>query len=193
MRHRPITSIASAVSLAAVLTLSACGSSDDEAGDDVTTTEAATDDATNGEIEPEEVLEDAELSYEAIADALDDPTVSTLFVALDAAGFDDLADAEAFTFFAPNDGASDAVDTELLGELLADPDRLQGILRNHVLDSVVMSSELPTDGSVTTTGGLELTFDTSGDTPTVNGIEIVRTDVTVDGGVIHVIDGLLLE
>ncbi len=57
-----------------------------------------------------------------------------------------------------------------------------------------MASDLTDGATVTSNGGLELTFDLSGDQPTVNGIPIVRTDVSVDDrGVVHVIDGLLLD
>lgn len=164
----------------------------DEAADAV---DEAADDAADAADEAADTVDAAEGATMAdLEAAVGDEELATLFDVLDAAGFDDIAEAESFTFFAPNDGAFDAVDADLLGELLADPDALRDVLRDHLLDQVVLAADIPADGSVTTTGGLELTFDLSGDQPTVNGIPIVETDVTVDDrGVIHVIDGLLLE
>ena len=187
--RRRIPRVAAGLVLTAGLTLAACG--DDDTTDALESSAESISDG--GELESEELLDAAGPSIEELSAALDDPSVSTLFVALEAAGFTDIAEAESFTFFAPNDGAFDQLDADLLAGLLEDPDQLQGILRDHLLDDVVMAADLPADGTVTSTGGLELQIDTSGETPTVNGIDIVRTDVTVDGGVIHVIDGLLLE
>lgn len=184
-RFRLLGVLAAAAALAA-----ACGSAADDA-------DAALDDAAQT---AEEIVtaEDADAAAdevvaagESLADQVDDPDLGTLFTALDVAGFDDIAEAEAFTFFAPNDSAFEAIGTDLLTDLLADPGTLRDILRDHLLDATVTSDQIP--ASATSTGGLELVFDTSGDTPTVNGIPIVRTDVTVDNGVIHVIDGILLR
>lgn len=179
--------------------LAGCGASD-EALDDVETSVSSVvedGDITEGELDEaadEAAAEADDISIADLEAAVGDEELATLFTALEVAGFDDIAEAESFTFFAPNDGAFAAIDADLLAELLADPDKLRDILQDHLLDTTVFAADIPADGSVTTTGGLELTFDLTGDQPTVNGIPIVRTDVSVDDrGVIHVIDGLLLE
>lgn len=199
--HRPSPRLlaTAALALAPVAVLAGCGDSDDDldaAVDEASATASSVieEGADEGTITEDEVTEAAQTSAEQLEAAVGDDELATLFQALDAAGFDDIAEAERFTFFAPDDGAFAAIDTELLSDLLADPDALRDILRDHLLDDLVMAADLSDGATVTATGGLELTFDLSGDQPTVNGIPIVRTDVTVDDrGVVHVIDGLLLE
>lgn len=189
---------------AAVVTLSltllaGCGSSDEALTDAESSASSVLDDGAISNQEADVAVDAATdaaegTSIEDLRTAVGDDELVTLFTALEVAGFDDIAEAENFTFFAPNDGAFAAIDTELLGELLADPEQLRDILQDHLVDAQIFAADIPADGTVTTTGGLELIFDLSGDQPTVNGIPIERTDVTVDDrGVIHVIDGLLLE
>ena len=193
--------IAPFVGLAALATLAACGDTNDvendlgaTVDDAEATAESLVDEADEAGVNEDEVTGAAEGTADDLRAAIGDDDLATLFQALDAAGFDDIAEAERFTFFAPNDGAFAALDADVLAGLLADPDALRGVLRDHLLDEIVLAADLPADGTVTTTGGLELTFDLSGDQPTVNGVPIVRTDVTVDDrGVVHVIDGVLLE
>ena len=48
-------------------------------------------------------------------------------------------------------------------------------------------------GSATTYDGATVSFDLSGDTPMVNGANIIATDIEVENGVIHLIDGVLTE
>jgi len=51
-----------------------------------------------------------------------------------------------------------------------------------------------TDGAmVTTVEGTDLTIDLSGDMPMVNGANIIATDIEVENGVLHLIDGVLTE
>lgn len=199
---RPSTRLLTVAAMVVLLAIvSACGDTDDldeEVGTAAEEAESLADELEDGtvtdELSEDEVAETVESSADALREAVGDDELTLLFEALDLVGFDDIAEAERFTFFAPNDGAFAAVDGDLLAELLADSDALTGLLRNHLLDDVVLAADIPADGTVTTTGGLELTFDLSGDRPTVNGIAIVRTDVMVDDrGVVHVIDGLLLE
>ena len=189
------------VALASLASLAACGDGSDAENDlnaavdeAEATAESLVDEADETVQNEDGVTEAAQGAADDLRDVIGDDELVTLFQAVDAAGFDDIAEAERFTFFAPNDGAFAALDTELLAGLLADPEALREVLRDHLLDETVLAADLPTDGTVTTTGGLELTFDSSGDQPTVNGIPIVRTDVMVDDrGVVHVIDGVLLD
>jgi uncharacterized surface protein with fasciclin (FAS1) repeats len=181
------------VALSLVFALSACGSSDADEAEATAESIVESDDAAAVVDEAADTADEALASGSDLRAQLDDDSLSTLFSALDAAGFTDIAEAESFTFFAPNDGAFSQLDADTLADLLANPEDLRAILRDHLLESVVMAGDLTDGATATTTGGLELTFDLSDDVPTVNGIPIVRTDLTVDGGVVHVIDGLLLE
>jgi len=189
-----------AVGVALALSLfTACGDAEEAADEAETTASSVLEDGEVSTGEAGEAIDEVTEIVEgtSIADlqaAVGDDELATLFTAFEVAGFDDIAEAENFTLFAPNDGAFAAIDGDLLADLLSDPDGLRDILRDHLLDTQVFAADIPADGTVTTTGGLELTFDLTGDQPTVNGIPIVRTDVSVDDrGVIHVIDGLLLE
>jgi len=183
----------------ALALLAACGDAEEATDEAETTASSVLEDGEVSNDEADEAVDEVTETVEgtSIADlqaAVGDDELATLFTAFEVAGFDDIAEAENFTFFAPNDGAFAAIDGDLLADLLSDPDGLRDILQDHLLDTQVFAADIPADGTVTTTGGLELTFDLTGDQPTVNGIPIVRTDVSVDDrGVIHVIDGLLLE
>ncbi len=201
--HRPRSrrlTIATLAPLAAMAALSGCGDAGDDDVDaavdqaEATASSVIEEGAVDTDGAEDELPNVAESSADQLRDAVGDDDLATLFQVLDAAGFDDIAEAERFTFFAPNDGAFAAIDADLLAELLADPEGLRDILQDHLLDDIVVASDLTDGATVTSNGGLELTFDLSGDQPTVNGIPIVRTDVSVDDrGVVHVIDGLLLD
>jgi transforming growth factor-beta-induced protein len=100
-----------------------------------------------------------------------------------------------FTVFAPVNSAFDALGSFTVLELL-DPSNiaiLQDILTYHVVPGAVLSSALSDGATAATVEGGSLTFDLSGDTPKVNGANIVATDIEVANGVIHLIDGVLLE
>lgn len=116
--------------------------------------------------------------------------LGTLFEAMDLSGFD-LADAESVTFFAPNDTAFTALDADALADYMAEPDRLADLLAGHVVDGVLTSEDL-TEPMVTETGTL-LVFEQQDGVLTVNDIEIVRSDLEIANGVVHVIDGILLD
>ena len=77
----------------------------------------------------------------------------------------------------------------------ANAELLSDILRYHVVAGAkVMAADLAgLGGSATTYDGAEVTFDLSGETPMVNGVNIIATDIEVSNGVIHLIDGVLTE
>lgn len=183
-RRRPIRRSAARLALLVplVVVAAACGDDATEAVDGAVAQAEQTVDSATGA--------DAIAYGEAFAAEVDDPDLSSLTSAMDLAAFSDLEAADAFTFFAPNNRAFAALDPDDLADLLADPDALAAVLRGHLVDRTVMAADIP--DSTTSVGGLQLDFDSSGDALTVNGITIVRTDVTVDGGVVHVIDGVLL-
>jgi transforming growth factor-beta-induced protein len=150
--------------------------------------------ATNGVIHlidavlvpPVDVVERAILTSET----------QTLVAALDAGDLlGILGGAGPFTVFAPVDAAFEALGSDKL-DVLLDPANLgllQKILTYHVISDDVRAADL-TDGlSVETVEGSEITFDLSGATPKVNGAEIIATDIIVENGVIHLIDGVLAE
>jgi len=137
-----------------------------------------------------------------------DPNLSTLLAAIDAAGLADTLDNEEtpFTVFAPNNAAfqvledSDPNDT-LIDDLLADPARLSPILTYHVVsgatDAAAATAAAPAD--LTTVNGATLALATSDSAPTglsVGGADILVADSNYSAnnsvGVVHTIRAVLL-
>lgn len=96
-----------------------------------------------------------------------------------------------FTVFAPVNTAFGAVDAEVLGRLLADQALLQKVLTYHVLPGAIRSTDLQ-EGTFATAEGTAVRIDLDGGA-TVNDIAITTTDIEVENGVIHLIDGVLLQ
>jgi uncharacterized surface protein with fasciclin (FAS1) repeats len=100
-----------------------------------------------------------------------------------------------FTVFAPVEAAFEALGTDQL-EVLLDPanqELLQKVLTYHVVPGDIRAADLTDGAMVTTVEGTDLTIDLSGETPMVNGANIIATDVVTENGVIHLIDGVLTE
>ena len=98
-----------------------------------------------------------------------------------------------FTVFAPTNDAIAAVPIETLDAVWADPDLLTAVLTYHVIAGESLTSADLTDGQVLTTlQGQTLTIGKSGDTVTVNGIEVLIPDVPAKNGTIHAIGGVLV-
>ncbi|MEZ5225924.1 MAG: fasciclin domain-containing protein [Acidimicrobiales bacterium] len=174
------------------LLLAACGSDASDISSAVDDASSEVSDQIEG-ADTEALSDDVSNAGQQLQSQIQEADLSTLYTAMDLVGFDQISTAEAFTFFAPNDSAFSAMSADEMADLLADPDALRQVLEDHYLDTTVMAADLATTPSATSAGGLELVFDTSGDTPTVNGIEIVRSDITLENGVVHIIDGVLMD
>ena len=104
---------------------------------------------------------------------------------------DDLAGDGPFTVFAPLNTAFDDVDVD---ELTGDDDLLNKVLTHHVVSGQAIASGDISDGqTVETLQGSELTFAVNNGTVTVNGVPVSTTDVRTSNGVVHLIDGVLLD
>jgi uncharacterized surface protein with fasciclin (FAS1) repeats len=97
-----------------------------------------------------------------------------------------------FTFFAPNNEAFMALNADQTADLLTDPARISSVLRNHTLPDTVLADELTSTRTVETEAGETLAVTSEGETVRVGGVTVVSTDIEVGGGVIHVVDGLLI-
>ncbi|MDH3270804.1 MAG: fasciclin domain-containing protein [Gemmatimonadota bacterium] len=121
---------------------------------------------------------------------------TTLASAVLGAGLDAALQSDGpFTVFAPLNSAFDAVDAYTLDQLLAEDnvDILTKVLTYHVIEAEVLASGLSDGLTVETLQGQELVFDLSdASDPKVNGVSITTTDIEVDNGVIHLVDGVLL-
>jgi uncharacterized surface protein with fasciclin (FAS1) repeats len=115
----------------------------------------------------------------------------TLATALQAAGLvDTLKGPGPFTVFAPTDEAFAKLPKAQLDALLADKAKLTAVLTYHVVPGKVMAADV-TAGQVKTVQGKELTVTTASGVM-VNQAKVVKTDITADNGVIHVIDQVVL-
>lgn len=136
------------------------------------------------------------LSFSAQAKDIVDTAVSagsfkTLAAALTAAGLvDTLKGKGPFTVFAPTDDAFAKIPKADLDALLKDKAKLTSVLTYHVVAGKVMAADVKA-GKVKTVQGSELTIGTSGGVK-VDNANVVKTDITADNGVIHVIDTVVI-
>ncbi|MGY8778607.1 MAG: fasciclin domain-containing protein, partial [Longimicrobiales bacterium] len=100
-----------------------------------------------------------------------------------------------FTVFAPVDAAFEELGSYTL-EALLDPANqalLQKVLTYHVISGDIRAADLTDGAMVATVEGTEVTIDLSDPMmPKVNGANIIATDIVVENGVIHLVDGVLL-
>lgn len=124
------------------------------------------------------------------------PDVSTLVAAVVAGDLvSTLRGDGPFTVFAPINAAFEALGTDRLDVLLdpANQALLQKLLTYHVVSGDIRAADLTDGAMVATVEGTEVSIDLSGATPRVNGADIIATDIVVENGVIHLIDGVLTE
>lgn len=124
------------------------------------------------------------------------PVLSTLAMALDAAGLAETLDGPV-TVFAPSNDAFDALASDELDALLADPDgALTALLARHVIDGADLDTTSLLDaGSVEGLGGtLGVALDGDGLLVDAGGgpARLACGDITTTNGVIHVVDTVLL-
>ena len=129
------------------------------------------------------------------------PQFSILVEAVVAANLQDaLSGAGPLTVFAPTNTAFAALLTELgvtKDQLLANKPLLTAVLQYHVLDSQVLSAQVPVGKAITPLAGGIFKIDTSGSSLVVTDgrnrrATIGFTDLRVKNGVIHSLDKVLL-
>ena len=100
-----------------------------------------------------------------------------------------------YTVFAPNNDAFTAIASTL--ETL-NPGQVRDVLLYHVLsttsfESPVLAADLPaTSTDLATLLGPTATFDPTASPPTIDGADILLTDIVVTNGVVHVIGSVML-
>lgn len=97
-----------------------------------------------------------------------------------------------FTLFAPNDQAFLAVPPATAAGLAADPQRVDELVRNHVVKQRITADELAGRSSITTESGESLAVADSGGELTVGGATVVTPDIDAGNGVVHVVDKVLV-
>ncbi|MCC5926460.1 MAG: fasciclin domain-containing protein [Bacteroidetes bacterium] len=127
--------------------------------------------------------------------AVGNENLSTLVAAVQAADFVELLSSEGpFTVFAPTNEAFEALPDGTL-EMLLMPENiemLQSILALHVVPGKVMSGDLSDGMSAESANGKDLTFSIGYGGASVNGSDIIMTDIEASNGVVHVIDTVIL-
>lgn len=118
---------------------------------------------------------------------------STLAAALQAANLIDVLKGDGpFTVFAPSDEAFAKIPKEALDALLKDKEALTAVLTYHVVPGKVMANEVVKTKSAKTVNGQELVITTEGETVTIDGVNVIKTDIVCSNGVIHVVDSVIM-
>ena len=116
----------------------------------------------------------------------------TLAAALQAASLvDTLKGSGPFTVFAPTDEAFAKLPAGTLEALLKDKQRLAAVLTYHVVPGRVMAADVVKLTAAKTVQGGSLTIRADKGV-TVDGAQVVKTDIESSNGVIHVIDTVLM-
>lgn len=97
-----------------------------------------------------------------------------------------------FTVFAPTDEAFKKVPKEALEALLKDKKALTSVLTYHVVPGKVMAADVVKIDSAKTVQGKPIKIVTKDGKVTVNGANVIKTDIACKNGVIHVIDAVIL-
>ncbi|MBM3660688.1 MAG: fasciclin domain-containing protein [Actinobacteria bacterium] len=126
--------------------------------------------------------------------AASNPNFSTLVAAVQAAGLaPTLSGAGPFTVFAPTNEAFAKIPKADLDAILADKAKLAAILTYHVVPGEVLSTDLKKKQKVETVEGNKVLIKVSKKKgATIDGAQIVQTDIQGSNGVIHVIDTVIL-
>jgi uncharacterized surface protein with fasciclin (FAS1) repeats len=117
----------------------------------------------------------------------------TLVTAVKAADLVDTLEGKGpFTVFAPTDEAFAKVPKETLEALLKDKKALTDVLTYHVVPGKVMAADVVKLESAKTVEGKPIAIVAKDGKVTINGVNVVKTDIVYKNGVIHVIDAVLL-
>ncbi|MDY7102578.1 MAG: fasciclin domain-containing protein [Actinomycetota bacterium] len=185
---------------------------DEDMSDDSMADDMADEDMTEDSMGDEMALEpsgpgcaavpaDGEGSFSGMADdpaataASNNPVLSTLVSAVDAAGLVDTLNGDGpFTIFAPTNDAFGAIPEADLNAVLADTELLTSILTYHVVGGEAMSSaDLIEAGTVETVNGASLEVTDVDGTLTVDGsASSVCMDVPTANATVHIIDTVLM-
>jgi uncharacterized surface protein with fasciclin (FAS1) repeats len=129
---------------------------------------------------------------DVVATAARTPELSTLSRLIQDAGLaDTLRAAGPYTVFAPSNEAFAAVPAKTLEELSRNKEQLKAVLSYHVLPAKVSAAEVKV-GNAKTMQGANLALGRAGSIVTVEDAMVLRADVPVSNGVVHVIDRVLM-
>ena len=123
-----------------------------------------------------------------------DGNFSVFVRALDTAGLGGtLAGPGPYTVFAPTDEAFSRVPETAMEELFDDPEViLAETLLYHMAPGRYTAAGIAANDTVPTVQGSPIAVDSVGGEVTVNGAELLRTDIPAANGVIHAIDAVMI-
>ncbi len=120
-------------------------------------------------------------------------TFTMLVKAIQAADLaDTLSEPGPFTVFAPNDEAFGKLPSGTMDSLLKDTPKLKSILTYHVISGKHMAQDMAKMSSEKTVEGRNISISSSRSGVKINDANVIRSDISTDNGVIHVIDRVLM-
>ena len=154
---------------------------------------SSSDNKSSSKTDPTSTSTAAKAPGTVVVVASSNPDFSTLVTAVTKAGLvETLNGPGPYTVFAPTNAAFAKIPADQLNAILADKAQLTKILTYHVVSGKVMAADLQPEQMVKTVEGQDLDIKVTNGAATVNGCNIVKTDVTASNGVIHVIDCVLI-
>lgn len=142
----------------------------------------------------EEVKAEVAAKQDIVDIAAGNEDFSTLVAAVKAAGLVETLKGEGpFTVFAPTNAAFAALPEGTVEGLLKpeNKEKLVAILTYHVVAGKVMAADVKA-GEVPTVQGGKATVAITDGKVTIDGANVVKTDIAASNGVIHVIDKVIL-
>ncbi|MBW3544709.1 MAG: fasciclin domain-containing protein, partial [Bacteroidetes bacterium] len=159
-------------------------------------TGVATDNMSNTSAEFDDMFDDIEDTeqYNALELARMNPNLSTFVSMVEQAGLTATFEGEGpVTIFAPTNQAFEEMSQERRDEL-SDPAKLAEVLNLHVLNGEEVSTAMLNSRSYIDRGeedGVEITTELDGTQYIVGGARVVKSDIQIANGVLHVVDGIL--
>ncbi|HFC12522.1 MAG TPA: fasciclin domain-containing protein, partial [Anaerolineae bacterium] len=119
---------------------------------------------------------------------------STLIAALDATGLRETVEqSEQLTLFAPTDNAFGRLPDGVLDAFFADPALLQALLKEHIVEGVMMRGDISAETTtVTNLSDHVLPLLAQDESFSVSGSNVTQADITASNGVAHSIDQIIL-
>jgi uncharacterized surface protein with fasciclin (FAS1) repeats len=135
----------------------------------------------------------SEARMDIIETAIGAESFGTLVAAVKAAGLVETLKGEGpFTVFAPTDEAFAALGEGTIAALLADKEKLAGILTYHVAPMALTAKQVLGAKGIETVNGQTAAITEVDGQAMIDQARIIKTDIVASNGIIHVIDRVIL-